>query len=90
MMREENPIVMGANVKQRIALYQKDYLATTSQLQRSDILDNLNSYVVSLKKKDLDGRTINDAYDELILFKKKITSQLHQSTLNDIISILLK
>ena len=90
MMREENPIVMGANVKQRIALYQKDYLAATSQLQRSDILDNLNSYVVSLKKKDLDGRTINDAYDELILFKKKVTSQLHQSTLNDIISILLK
>jgi hypothetical protein len=90
MMREENPIVMGANVKQRIALYQKDYLAATSQLQRSDILDNLNSYVVSLKKKNLDGRTINDAYDELILFKKKVTSQLHQSTLNDIISILLK
>ena len=90
MMREENPIVMGANVKQRIALYQKDYLAATSQLQRSDILDNLNSYVVSLKKKNLDGRTINDAYDELILFKKKITSQLQLSTLNDIISILLK
>ena len=90
MMREENPIVMGANVKQRIALYQKDYLATTSQLQRSEILDNLKSYVVSLKKKNLDGRTINDAYEELILFKKKVTSQLHQSTLNDIISILLK
>ena len=88
--REENAIVMGSNVKQRIALYQKDYLATTSQLQRSEILDNLKSYVVSLKKKNLDGRTINDAYEELILFKKKITSQLQLSTLNDIISILLK
>ena len=89
-MREENPIVMGANVKQRIALYQKDYLATTSQLQRSQILDNLKSYVVSLEKKDLDGRTINDVYEELILFKKKVTSQLHQSTINDMISILSK
>ena len=89
-MREESPIVMGANVKQRIVLYQKDYLATTSQLQRSQILDNLKSYVVSLEKKDLDGRTINDVYEELILFKKKVTSQLHQSTINDMISILSK
>ena len=88
--KESEVVVMGANVKQRISLYQKDYLATTSQLQRSDILDNLKSYVISLKKMNLDGRTINDVYDELILLKKQVNSQLHQSTIIDIISILSK